>query len=168
MIENYREGQTQILVLRPNCSLSWAGNCWLIAVLGGTTLAVGMIWAVSGAWLVLPFAGVEVVALSAGLYCTNRKLQIRQVLRISDAAVDVEVGSALPSKRWQLDRTRVGLVVECARHPWDAATVVLFDQRQQVVLGEFLAQDDTGELLQLLQSAGLHLRRESPAQRRAF
>jgi uncharacterized membrane protein len=162
------EGATRILVLYPNCSMSWRENCWLIAVLGGFTLVFALSWAILGAWVILPFAGIEVAALAAVLYHVSWKQHFRQVVRIAEASLSVEEGHKFPQRRWQLDRSRAALAIESGQHPWDASRVTLYDQRQQVVLGDFLARRECEELVASLQAAGLRVGTESVPRVRTF
>lgn len=51
------------ITARPNCSLSPAGTLCVFSAITFVTLAIAVIFALLGAWLVLPFAGLELVAL---------------------------------------------------------------------------------------------------------
>jgi len=48
---------------RPNCSLSPAGSRCAFLIVAGFTLAIAFAFFLQGAWLVLPFAGAELIAL---------------------------------------------------------------------------------------------------------
>lgn len=47
------------------CSISPAGLACVFAVLATVVLAIGVGFAIAGAWLILPFAGLEVLMLGA-------------------------------------------------------------------------------------------------------
>ncbi len=168
MIEQDIEEHSQTLVLCPNRSMSWRENCWVIAVLGGFTMMVAVFWAVIGAWMVLPLAGLEVAALSAALYYVSWKLHYRQVVRIAESSLSVEEGHKFPQKRWQLDRSRAALAIESGAHPWDASRITLYDHRQRVVLGAFLGREEIEQLVASLVAAGLRVRSESVSRRQGF
>lgn len=53
------------LVIRPNRSLSVAGMVTLFAALSALALTIGIGFTLAGAWMVLPFAGLEVVVIGA-------------------------------------------------------------------------------------------------------
>jgi uncharacterized membrane protein len=57
-----------------NCSISPAGFAGAIALLAAVTLAIGAGFALVGAWLVLPFAGLEVLALGAAFLYHARQV----------------------------------------------------------------------------------------------
>jgi len=48
---------------RPNCSLSAASTLCVFSIIACITLAIALGFALLGAWLVLPFAGLELVVL---------------------------------------------------------------------------------------------------------
>ena len=64
----FRDGNAGFsLTLKRNCSISPAGLAGVFAALACAVVAIGTGFAVVGAWLVLPFAGLE-VALLIGAY----------------------------------------------------------------------------------------------------
>jgi uncharacterized membrane protein len=61
------------LILKRNCSMSPAGLATAFAALAALTLAIGVGFALVGAWLVLPFAGLEVLMLAAAFFVYARR-----------------------------------------------------------------------------------------------
>ena len=55
-------------------SISPAGFAGAFALLAVVTLAIGVGFALVGAWLVLPFAGLEVLGLGAAFVCRARQV----------------------------------------------------------------------------------------------
>lgn len=55
------------LVVRPNRSLPVAGMAVLLVLLSAQATAVGVGFALAGAWMILPFTGLEIVVV--GLLC---------------------------------------------------------------------------------------------------
>ena len=53
--------------------MSPAGLAMAFAALGALTLAIGVGFAMVGAWLVLPFAGLEALALAAAFFAYARR-----------------------------------------------------------------------------------------------
>ena len=56
-----------------NCSISPAALATVFALLATATLAIGVGFAAFGAWLVLPFAGLEVLLLAGAFLATARE-----------------------------------------------------------------------------------------------
>ncbi|MDX1800905.1 MAG: DUF2244 domain-containing protein, partial [Marinobacter sp.] len=63
MIRHGQHSDGVRLLLSPNCSLSWRDNVriWIALCALSAIIVTGMVWA--GAWLVFPFAGLELGAL---------------------------------------------------------------------------------------------------------
>lgn len=165
MVTVEEKGEDVKLVLRPNCSLSWRGNKALflcIAIwLGGFALA----FAAMGAWVILPFVGLELAAIAASLYYVSWKLAHCQVLTITRDQVYVAKGVDCPKASWTLPREAVTVHVVAASHPWGCPTIQLLVNRlnadggsESVQVGEFLNQDDCKKLLRQLVSARLATR----------
>ena len=57
-----------VIVAKPNNSLSPKGLLWLFIGIAAITATVALGVSLSGAWLVLPFAGLEVLAFALALH----------------------------------------------------------------------------------------------------
>ncbi len=92
-------------VIRPNRSLSWHGVLVFFAAAATVTLTVALMFAAQGAWMILPFAGLELIALAACLYICARKNNEQEVIHIDQDSVKIEKG-----------RNKVRHCVEFQRH----------------------------------------------------
>ena len=61
-------------VSAPHCSISPAGFACVLASLAAVALAIGAGFAMLGAWLVLPFSGLEVLLLGAAFVMHTRDI----------------------------------------------------------------------------------------------
>jgi uncharacterized membrane protein len=59
------------VVARPNCSLSPKGMVRVVAALAILPLSVAVGFGLAGAWLVFPFAGLELLAVVYAFYIVN-------------------------------------------------------------------------------------------------
>ena len=59
------------IIARPNCSLSPKGRVGVVALIASFSLAVAVGFSLAGAWLVLPFAGLELLAVACAFYYIN-------------------------------------------------------------------------------------------------
>jgi len=57
-----------------NCSISPAGLLWVFVALACVPLTFGAGFALMGAWLILPFAGLEAVALGVAFVVHARRV----------------------------------------------------------------------------------------------
>ena len=76
---------------RRNHSISPAGLTLVFASLMGITLMIGIVFALVGAPLVLPFAGIEIAVLSAALAWTLRHALDFERIRLERGMLRVEV-----------------------------------------------------------------------------
>ena len=59
------QGSGFSLLLKRNCSISPSGLMLVFGMIAVVTLGIAAVFAALGAWLVLPFAGIEIVGLAA-------------------------------------------------------------------------------------------------------
>jgi uncharacterized membrane protein len=56
-------------------------------------LSIGLVFAIKGYWMILPFAGLELLALAICFHLVASAAQRREIVSISDALVRVEKGT---------------------------------------------------------------------------
>ena len=150
MVTCTRSNSGLMIVARPNQSASWRANLYTLLALCVPSLGAAIAFAAMGAWPILPFAGLEMLALGSALYYVNWKLQYRHVITFSDDSVRIDKGHYYPRQSWHLTRKGVGLSITPEQHPWDSPELAVHDRDQQVGIGEFLNRDDARELIELL------------------
>ena len=79
-------------VIRPNCALSWRATKYLLWFFAACFTAVGAYFASLGAWLVLPFAGLELVVLVGGFYLSAIAAHTREVIEIDGPVLRIMRG----------------------------------------------------------------------------
>lgn len=78
------------VIVRPNASLSDEGVAKLIVGLMVFSLMVALGFAMAGAWMVLPFAGLELLALVVAFVIVLRHAGDYEMITIEGDAVEVE------------------------------------------------------------------------------
>jgi uncharacterized membrane protein len=103
------------LTLKRNCSISPQALARLMIFLGTVSLGIGAAFALLGAWMVLPFAGLEVAGLAAAFLVHARHAADYERIRADAEKVVVEVhdGEAVRvcelERRWlRIDEHRSG------------------------------------------------------------
>jgi uncharacterized membrane protein len=91
-------------IVRRNQSLSWRGNKFFIYFMAAISFGIAGMLALQGLWLILPFAGLEILALTLGLYMCSLRCRDQEVVTIDDDLVMVEKGRQKPSETWQFER----------------------------------------------------------------
>lgn len=146
-------GETVRLVVQGNQSMSWKANLWLAASLGGVTMSLAIALASFGLWMVIPFAGLEVLVIITCLYLTLKRLGRREVITVDPQAIRLEWGYDGPEKSVNLPRQWSQLRYHCADNPFDVGDLSLGAHGQRYRLGVALGREEKKSLHSALDSA---------------
>jgi uncharacterized membrane protein len=104
--------------LSPNCALGWVRMKRLFWVLAACLGAVSAYFVARGAWLVLPFTGLELAVLALGIYLNARWAAAREVISLHGPDLLVHRGCGQLAEVARLPRhwTRLALVRDPRAH----------------------------------------------------
>ena len=99
-------------------------------------------FAAAGYWPILPFAGLELLALGAALYWSMRQGRNRELIRVDDRLVTVQryPGGEQDEIEFARHWTRVELVPAGSRH-WPSR-LMLRSRGRSVEIGSFLTDSE--------------------------
>jgi uncharacterized membrane protein len=141
----FRDGNAGFsLTLKRNCSISPAGLAGVFAALACVVVAIGAGFAFVGAWLVLPFAGLEVLLLGSAYVMYARRAADYERIELDSGRLTVEVGQAQTTSRYEMDACRARVRLEEER-------VLLLGAREQLELGRHLDADSRARFADELQ-----------------
>jgi len=109
-------------------------------------LGIGVTCALVGLPLVLPFAGLEVIVLGVALYLSAVRGSVREVIRITEAAVVYEAGRATPVVTCTFPRHWARVVLEKPPGDWYPGRLLLRSHGRQVEVGGFLEEQERRHL----------------------
>ena len=139
------EGQSTF-VIWPHSALNWAGMRRLLCVLTAAIAAVAVYFALKGAWLVLPFAGLEALVVCGGIYLNARWAVTREVVSLAGPDLVVSRGRRDLVEVVRLPRfwTRVALV----RDPrgWYPSRLFLESHGRRFEIGSVLVEAERERL----------------------
>ncbi len=168
MVEQSRaSGGDHTFVIWPHSALNWAGMRRLLCVLTAAIAAVAVWFALQGAWLVLPFAGLEALLVCGGVYLNARWAVTREVVRLSGGDLVVSRGRRSLVEVGRLPRhwARVALL----RDPrgWYPSRLLLESHGRRIEIGAALADQERERLADALRGQlgpvqALHLPRPAP------
>ena len=115
-VEDSSGGRTRFVV-QGNRSMSWRANLWLAASLGAICMGIAVALATFGLWLVIPFAGAEIVLITTCLYLTLRRLSRKEVITVEGEAVRLEWGYTRPDRVVDLPRQWTPAALSQPREP---------------------------------------------------
>ena len=122
----------------PNRSLDAAGQRWWLGAIAAGTLAVASFAALMGAWLVMPFAGLEIALVAAAFAVVREHGGDFERLEIGEHEVRLERREARSLTRFTAHRPWARVVV------WDQGprcTLRLAYAGRTVALGRLLSDD---------------------------
>lgn len=92
------------MMTRPNCSLSVTGQKRVFALIALFTLTVAFGFSLIGAWMVMPFAGLELLALAAAFIYLNGSSDDYESITIKGDSLVVETCSRKRVERVEFNR----------------------------------------------------------------
>ena len=136
---------TQFIV-RCNQSLSWRNNKLFIINVGILTLGIAGIFALQGLWLIVPFAGLEILALTIGLYICCLRNRYKEVITISDGNFIVEKGVKHPTEIWKFERAWVSLELQKPKHKGHPSKLLIRSKGNRIEVGACLTNKEKENL----------------------
>ena len=76
------------VISRPNCSLNWRQTMRFYAWMCVVSIGIALVFAVQGIWMILPFAGAELLALGVALYWVACRTHECEVVSVGPAAAE--------------------------------------------------------------------------------
>jgi uncharacterized membrane protein len=155
-------------LLTPNRSMSWQGNVriWIGLFVISAMIVTG--FSLIGAWIILPFAGLELAALAAGFYISSRQCQKQEVLVLGPDNIRLEKGMKRKEAEWEMPRQYTRLWRNEPRHPFTPSKLYLQFRDEEVSVGGFLNMEDTEALLAILQRYGITIQKRKKPEPRWF
>lgn len=139
------------ITARPNCSLSPAVTLCVFSIIALITMAFALSFVLIGAWLVLPFAGAEVLALGFCFYHVCRHSADFERLTIDSDKVVVETHEPGQDKRIELSGYWARVVLDCMPDGY-CRRLALRSHGREVEFGRHLCSEERLNLARQLKS----------------
>jgi len=105
------QGSGFSLLLKRNCSISPAGLMLAFGLIAIVTLGIAAAFAALGAWLVLPFAGLEIAGLGIAFGLNGRHAGDYERIQLGEGRLMVEVCESDSIRRLELNPARASVMV---------------------------------------------------------
>ena len=155
--ENYNPPATSIK-LTPNRSASWEHTKYLMFAMVFFVMVIAIAWAFVGAWVILPFAGIEVGLLAYVMYRVSQATYKTEIITIEPNTVTL-VRGRIPLKKFrekhQLLRDELHIEVIETENNWHLPDIRLVTPRLSVSIGSFLNLADREQLTEYLRNSGI-------------
>lgn len=133
-------------IVRRNQSLSWQGNKVFIFFVGFMCFGIAIGFALQGLWLILPFAGIEILALTIGLYLCCLRNRQQEVITIDDDKFVLEKGEQTPSETWEFERAWLKLELKKPVRHGHPSKLIVRSKGKQTEIGECLTNEERQSL----------------------
>lgn len=154
MVESGHDAETgeKTIILRPNGSLNRRQGLALLAFCALLMGGIGGVFAAIGAWLVLPFSGLEWLLLAYCLHLSMKQSTRREVITIGEDLVKVEKGRNRPEQTYRFQRAWVTL--SCSESPIRGrpSRLSLRLHGKEVEIGRFLLESERQALAKELRA----------------
>ncbi|WP_394223199.1 DUF2244 domain-containing protein [Alteromonas gracilis] len=145
------ERQVQ-LHLSPNRSATWQQTKFLILGFALFISTIAIAWALVGAWVILPFAGLEVSLLAGIMYAVSKATYQWETVLISQQSITIYRSNGA-SLRFPRQDTSLYFLTDINKQR--LPRLVLQTQLQQFEVGAFLNSDDKQRVHDSLSQAGI-------------
>jgi uncharacterized membrane protein len=140
-------------VIRPTRSMSWREAKLFIALVSVVSLGIGLWFLSRGYPFVLPFSGLEALAVGIAFYVVLRDGENREVITIFAHTIVVEKGRREPNFHVEFDRTWVKVVLARSPRQWYPSRLSIMSHGRSTELGSFLTNGEREALATALINA---------------
>jgi len=134
------------LVIRRNCSLTWGQTKLAICVIALAPVSIALAFAVAGLWPVVPFAGLELLAVAGCFYHCARSASEREVVTVRGGEVVIEKGQKRAERTWSFNRHWAAIALDHSAGTWHPSRLSIRSHGQRVEIGRFLAEQERAAL----------------------
>jgi uncharacterized membrane protein len=146
-----------VYILRPNRSLDWRGNLRFYGLISLVSLCIACWFAWLGAWIVLPFAGLELLALGLALYLVSMRGLDMETIEIQGDTLEICKGRRQIRSTTRLQRCWARVRLEPSAHTWYPSRLMIRSHGKGTEIGSFLGSEEkeklAGELMHSLRQA---------------
>jgi uncharacterized membrane protein len=141
-------------LIKRNCSASPTQLAVVFGSLVAVSFAFGAVFAALGLWMVLPFVGLELVAVAVAFLCYGRHAADAERIELASDRLTVEQLDGEERRRWDFDPRSVRVVVDEQGKGWNARVKVHLAARgAQVEIGRHLLDVKRASLARELRTA---------------
>ena len=140
-LTNENDLEKTIMVM-PNRAMPWQHIMMIYLLISGVTISIAFGFFTQGLTLILPFAGLELLALGVVLYISAWRSNIKEVVNVTEEKIRIEIGRNGPEKTYELDKTWAKVVLERSWNNWYPSRLLLRSHGRQFEIGKFLNEQE--------------------------
>jgi len=163
MVELNNNNSQTTLVITANRSMSWETNKKILAFMFLVNMVIALSWTAMGAWMVLPFAGLEILLVGIGMYYVSWKLSFKEILLFEADSLILQKGVYYPKQEWRWQLSDTTLIKQPSKYRLSAPALFLEHQNQRIEIGNAINRSEKKQLREHLLRLGMAMR-SIPAQ----
>jgi len=152
-MEAKSENSLSRFVVMPNCSMSWQENKVFIASLALISFSIAVGFALQGLWMILPFAGLEILMLTGIMYWTSLQATHREVISIYADKVLIEVGRRKSRQVYEFQRAWTKVEFSQPISPSRRRRLVIRSKGKELEIGACLIEQEQEQLAASIRTA---------------
>ena len=129
-------------MVMPNRAMLWQHIMMIYLLISGVTISIAFGFFTQGLTLILPFAGLELLALGVVLYISAWRSNIKEVVNVTEEKIRIEIGRNAPEKTYELDKAWAKVVLERSWNNWYPSRLLLRSHGRQIEIGKFLNEQE--------------------------
>jgi uncharacterized membrane protein len=129
-------------MVMPNRAMLWQHIMMIYLLISGVTISIAFGFFAQGLTLILPFAGLELLALGVVLYISAWRSNIKEVVNVTEEKIRIEIGRNAPEKTYELDKAWAKVVLERSWNNWYPSRLLLRSHGRQFEIGKFLNEQE--------------------------
>ena len=130
------------IMVMPNRAMPWQHIMMIYLLVSGVTISIAFSFFTQGITLILPFAGLELLALGVVLYISAWRSNIKEVVNVNEEKIRIEIGRDVPEKIYELDKAWANIVLERSWNNWYPSRLLLRSHGRQLEIGKFLNEQE--------------------------
>lgn len=139
-------------VIRPNRSTTGKGIALLLLGVGTITIGVAVRFWLIGAWMVMPFAILEMLALGYAFVAVERKTRFCETIELDEETVSVVQKNWNATNEWKFPTYWVKVILDFDSSGWYASRLYLRSHGKLLEIGACLNEEVRQELTQHLRN----------------
>jgi len=139
--------------IRPNRSLSRRGMLFFFALVSLAALSIAVRFVLLGAWMVLPFALLEVLVLGGGLYSFDKAASCRELISVSEDQLLVTREDRHGRRDWSFQPYWAQVICQPDGRMWYPSRLLIRSHGRQIEIGSCLTEEEREQLFTSLKNS---------------
>ena len=140
-----KSNSNYLITLSPNSSLTGIYRIIFLASISFICVGIATVFYFFGAYLILPFAGIEIAVLLIAFYLSFKWSSRKELIYISQEVVKIEKGIHKAEYLWEEFRTFTSFQIE--KDANKSLRLSFRSKGDDVIVGDFLNEDDKNILI---------------------